>query len=67
MSRFQPAPVLSDQQGKLIKLATSDFEQIEERLKDIKESRLKAIALTQLEIAAMAVNKAIAHGETVDG
>lgn len=67
MSRFRPAPVISDEQRKLIKLVASDFEQIEARLSAIKESRLKAIALTQLEIAAMAVNKAIAHREPVDG
>ena len=67
MSRFRPAPVISDEQRKLIKLVASDFEQIEARLSAIKESRLKVIALTQLEIAAMAVNKAIAHREPVDG
>lgn len=52
---------------KLIELVNADAQGLVDRLKHVKDSRLKSMAITEIEKAIMVVNKAIAHGEIIDG
>ena len=57
---------LDDEQQKLFTQLQSDFSLIESRLNYLPASRLKSIALTELEKAAMCAAKAVSRMRDVD-
>lgn len=56
---------LDDEQKEAIRLVSLRFSQIEEVLNAIPACRLKSLALTEIEKAALVVNKAISRAREV--